>query len=187
MGLKATKVQLEQPALLECPVMESLVPMVRKESEEPLVPLEPPVLRVSKVPLVTQVPLAPLALLAQLDLRALVVSLVRPALWVLRETLVPQALRVLRDTREIRELRDLRASRDTPAQLEPLGLREPQVLKEIRDIREPLESLEPQVFQDLLAPKDTQDVLVSPVLLVMMELQVREDLPGHRDLPELLV
>lgn len=134
LALKDTRAPLEPPVLLECLAMENLVPMVRKEREELPVPLEPQVPRVSKVPLVTQEPLVPLDPLAQLDLRVLVVSLVRPDLWDLRETLVLLALRVLRDTREIRELRDPRENRDTPAQLDPLVHREPQVLKEIRDM-----------------------------------------------------
>lgn len=77
---KATRDPLEPPVLPECPVMESLGPMVRREREGPLGPLEPQVVRESRVLLVTQVPLVPPEPLAPPDLRGLVASQVRPAL-----------------------------------------------------------------------------------------------------------
>lgn len=185
--LKATRVQLEQPVPLECPVMENQVPMVRREREVPPELLGPQVQRVSKVTQVLLVPLVPLDPLAQLDLRVHVASQVRLAPSAPRVIPVQLVLRVLKDTREIRELRDSKGNRATLVQLVPLAHREPRAHQEPRDMWVFQEPQELQVFQDLLAQKDTQDVLVSPAHLVLMVLLVKEDLQDHRVHLELLV
>lgn len=132
--LKATRAQLEPPVPPECPVMESLVPTVKRERGVPLAAQELQAQRVSRVPLVTQVLLEPPDPLVQLDLRVLEAFQVKPAQRVQRVTLVPLDLRVLKDKREIRDHRDLQVNRATQVQLVLLDHREPLAQQETRDM-----------------------------------------------------